>query len=66
MVTSKINELVEVTFENKDYSTFNFLQWYVAEQHEEEKLFSGIIDRFNLVGEDGKALFFIDRELATL
>jgi len=65
-VTSKINELVEVTFENKDYSTFNFLQWYVAEQHEEEKLFSGIIDRFNLVGEDGKALFFIDRELATL
>ena len=66
LVTSKINELVEVTFENKDYSTFNFLQWYVAEQHEEEKLFSGIIDRFNLVGEDGKALFFIDRELATL
>ncbi|HHF3690669.1 TPA: ferritin, partial [Haemophilus influenzae] len=26
----------------------------------------GIIDRFNLVGEDGKGLFFIDRELATL
>ena len=34
----KINELVEVTFANKDYSTFNFLQWYVAEQHEEEKI----------------------------
>ena len=66
LITSKINELVEVTFESKDYSTFNFLQWYVAEQHEEEKLFTGIIDRFNLVGEDGKALFFIDRELATL
>lgn len=66
LVTSKINELVEVTFESKDYSTFNFLQWYVAEQHEEEKLFSEIIDRFNLVGEDGKGLFFIDRELATL
>ena len=66
LVTSKINELVEVTFESKDYSAFNFLQWYVAEQHEEEKSFSGIIDRFNLVGEDGKGLFFIDRELATL
>ncbi|VEI44736.1 ferritin-like protein 1 [Actinobacillus equuli] len=35
-VTAKINELVEVTFAAKDYSTFNFLQWYVAEQHEEE------------------------------
>ena len=66
LITSKINELVGKTFEEKDYSAFNFLQWYVAEQHEEEKLFSSIIDKFNLVGEDGKALFFIDRDLATL
>ena len=65
-ITSKINELVEVTFANKDYSTFNFLQWYVAEQHEEEKLFNSIIDKFNLVGEDGRSLYFIDRDLATL
>lgn len=65
-VTAKINELVEVTFAEKDYSTFNFLQWYVAEQHEEEKLFSGIIDKFNLLGEDGRSLYFIDRDLATL
>ena len=66
LITSKINELVEVTFANKDYSTFNFLQWYVAEQHEEEKLFNSIIDKFNLVGEDGRSLYFIDRDLATL
>lgn len=65
-VTAKINELVEVTFANKDHSTFNFLQWYVAEQHEEEKLFSSIIDKFNLLGEEGRSLYFIDRELATL
>ncbi|CAM3807120.1 non-heme ferritin [Avibacterium endocarditidis] len=65
-VTAKINELVEVTFEHKDYSTFNFLQWYVAEQHEEEKLFSSIIDKFNLVGEDGRSLYYIDRDLAIL
>ncbi|AAU37687.1 MULTISPECIES: non-heme ferritin [Basfia] len=66
LVTAKINELVEVTFANKDYSTFNFLQWYVAEQHEEEKLFNSIIDKFNLLGEDGRSLYFIDKELATL
>lgn len=65
-VTSKINELVEVTFSNKDYSTFNFLQWYVAEQHEEEMLFNSIIDKFNLLGEDGRSLYFIDRDLSTL
>ncbi|WP_373777783.1 non-heme ferritin [Glaesserella sp.] len=65
-VTFKINELVEVTFEAKDYSTFNFLQWYVAEQHEEEKLFSEIIDKFTLVGESGKSLYFVDKDLENL
>ena len=62
-VTSKINELVEVTFDAKDYSSFNFLQWYVAEQHEEEFLFNSILDKFRLLGEDGKALYYIDKDL---
>ncbi|MFY1026478.1 non-heme ferritin [Actinobacillus seminis] len=65
-VTSKINELVEVTFAHKDHSTCNFLQWYVAEQHEEEKLFNSILDKFNLLGAEGSGLYFIDRDLATL
>ena len=55
--------LVESTFAEKDYSTFNFLQWYVAEQHEEEKLFNSIVDKFKLLGESGTALYYIDREL---
>ncbi|QPB42566.1 non-heme ferritin [Rodentibacter haemolyticus] len=65
-ITNKINELVGKTFEEKDYSAFNFLQWYVAEQHEEEKLFSGILDKLNILGEDGKALFLIDKDLEKL
>lgn len=66
LVTSKINELVETTFQEKDYSSFNFLQWYVAEQHEEEKLFSSILDKFNLVGTDGRGLYHIDGDLGVL
>ena len=66
LITSKINELVGRTFEEKDYSAFNFLQWYVAEQHEEEKLFSRILDKLNLLGEDGKGLFLVDKDLAAL
>ena len=54
------------TFEEKDYSAFNFLQWYVAEQHEEEKLFSSILDKLNLLGEDGKGLFLVDKDLGNL
>jgi len=66
LITKKINELTHTAFSTHDYSTFNFLQWYVAEQHEEEKLFKGILDKIDLVGEDGKALFWIDKDLAEL
>lgn len=65
-ITKAINELTHVAFTTHDYSTFNFLQWYVAEQHEEEKLFKGILDKIELIGEDGKALFWIDKDLAEL
>ena len=66
LVTKAINNLAHTAFTAQDYSTFNFLQWYVSEQHEEEKLFKGILDKIELVGEDGKALFFIDKDLAAL
>ena len=66
LITRQINALAHAAFSNQDYSTFNFLQWYVAEQHEEEKLFKSIVDKIRLVGEDGKALFFIDKDLAKL
>ena len=66
LITARINSLAHEAFTGQDYSTFNFLQWYVAEQHEEEKLFNGIIDKIKLVGEDGKALFWIDKDLAEL
>ncbi|WP_373820181.1 non-heme ferritin [Glaesserella sp.] len=65
-VTAQINKLVEETFEQKDYSSFNFLQWYVAEQHEEEHLFKTILDKFALLGDDNKALYYIDKDLAEL
>ncbi|ABR74962.1 ferritin [Actinobacillus succinogenes] len=66
LITRKINELVTATFEEKDYSAFNHLQWFVGEQHEEEKLFGGILDKFNILGEEGKSLFLIDKDLGNL
>lgn len=65
-ITQKINELAHTAFTSQDYSTFSFLQWYVAEQHEEEKLFNGILDKIKIIGEDGKGLFFIDKEIGEL
>lgn len=60
-ITQKINDLVDYALTQKDYSTFNFLQWYVSEQHEEEKLFKSIVDKLALVGENKRDLFFMDK-----
>jgi ferritin len=65
-ITKKINELVDVALGEKDYSTFNFLQWYVAEQHEEEHLFRTILDMIDIIGVDGRGLFMIDREIGKM
>ena len=66
LVTQKINELVDTALSEKDYSTFNFLQWYVAEQHEEEKLFKSILDKIDNTGIDGMGLFHLDREIGSM
>ncbi len=65
-VTKLINELVEAAFSEKDFSTFNFLQWYVGEQHEEEKLFKAIIDKIKIIGADGRGLFHFDEQMKQL
>ncbi|MEN8152774.1 MAG: non-heme ferritin [Acidobacteriota bacterium] len=65
-VTEQINSIVGMAFEDKDFFTFNFLQWFVAEQHEEESLFKSILDKFELIGDKKDRLFFIDQELARM
>jgi len=66
LITAKINEIVGVSLEEKDFSTFNFFQWYVSEQHEEEKLFKGILDKIEIIGLDGRGLFMVDKEIGSL
>ncbi|MFK5856035.1 MAG: ferritin [Bacteroidota bacterium] len=62
-ITESINSLYEVTVHEKDYTTMNFLQWYITEQLEEENLFNTILDKIKLVGTDKAGMFHIDKEL---
>jgi len=66
MITAQINELVDIALSEKDFSTFNFLQWYVSEQHEEEKLFKSILDKIDIIGLEGRGLFMVDREIGSI
>ena len=62
-VTERINDLVTLAGNEGDRLTENFLQWFVAEQVEEEATASEIVGQLELVGDNGSGLFMIDREL---
>ena len=61
-VTSLINNLVDVAMQEKDHATVNMLQWFVAEQVEEEANVSDILDQLKLIEGKGSGLFMLDRE----
>ena len=64
-ITNKINDLVAATLEERDYTTHNFLQWYVSEQIEEEALARTVMDKLNLIDNDKGGLYMFDRDVAT-
>ena len=65
-VTHNINKIVDHCFQAKDFATFNFLQWFVTEQREEETMARRAIEIFDIIGEEGIGLWTIDMEIGKL
>ncbi len=63
-VTESINEIVAATIEEKDYTTNNWIQWFVNEQIEEEASVRLILDKLNMAGKEN--LYLFDRDIMTL
>lgn len=64
--TTAIYKLVDLALEEKDWATWNFLQWFVKEQIEEETLAMSLIDKLKIAGGDcatGESLFNLDKTL---
>ncbi|MCZ2082698.1 MAG: ferritin [Flavobacteriales bacterium] len=64
--TEKIYNLVNMALEEKDWATWNFLQWFVKEQIEEETLAMDLIDKLKIAGGDratDESLFNLDKDL---
>ena len=64
LVTSLINNLYKVAIEENDFAAKIFLDWFVTEQVEEEKSAKALIDKIDLVGMSGVAIYQLDKELA--
>lgn len=62
-VSESINELVGLCLEARDFSTHNFLQWYVTEQLEEEALARTLNDKLELVGDDKGGIYLFDKDI---
>ncbi len=63
LVTSLINNLVDLAIKEKDHATNNFLQWYVKEQVEEEASADEIVQKLKLIGSQGNGIFMLDKEM---
>lgn len=65
-VTQSIGEVVGICLDEKDFTTHNFMQWYVSEQLEEEALAKTIMDKIKLMGSDESAWYHFDRDIRSI
>lgn len=63
-ISASINDIVAVCIAEKDFTTQNWIQWFVTEQIEEEASVKAIIDKLNLVGKNN--LYLFDRDIMSM
>jgi ferritin len=66
--TEAIYKLVKMSHDEGDWATWNFLQWFVKEQVEEETLAMGLLDKIKIAGGDhakDDALYALDKDLGS-
>ena len=64
--TKAIYKLVKMSFHEEDWATWNFMQWFVKEQTEEETLAMNLLDKMKIAGGEkisSNALYSFDRDL---
>ena len=62
-VTARFYAIAALAGEERDFATTNFTRYFIDEQVEEEASFRDIIDQLKLVGDNGHAIFMLDKEL---
>jgi ferritin len=65
-VTQAISKIVKFALDEDDYTTHNFMQWFVKEQLEEETTYRTILDKMKLIGKSDNSNYHIDNEIANI
>lgn len=64
--TNSVYKVLKMSLTEEDWATWNFMQWFVKEQIEEETLAMRLLDKIKIAGgdkADKTALYNLDREL---
>ncbi len=64
--TTSIYKIVKMSFNEEDWATWNFMQWFVKEQTEEETMVMNMIDKLKIAGGEkasGDSLYSLDRDM---
>jgi ferritin len=64
-VTESINKIIGACLDERDYTTHNFMQWYVTEQLEEEALARELLSQLHMIGDNKAGLYQFDRDMKT-
>ncbi len=62
-VTGLVNNLMDCGIEERDHAFNHFLQWFVAEQVEEEATVGDVFEKLKMVGDDSAGMFAMDLEM---
>lgn len=62
-ISGLINNLYGVARDARDYPSCQFLDWYLAEQVEEEKNANDLLAKYDLSGGEGRGLLLLDEFL---
>jgi ferritin len=63
-VTASIDNIASITLKDMDHATYQFIQWYVEEQVEEEASFGLVVQRLQLIGANKAAFIPMDHEMS--
>ena len=64
--TKSIYKLVKMSFDEEDWGTWSFVQWFVKEQIEEETMALRLIDKIKIAGGEkisNEAIYILDKDM---
>lgn len=65
-VAASIHKIVDQSWQEKDFATFDWLKWFVEEQRNAEIKARNILDQMDVIGTNGTGLYEMDKLLGKM